>query len=303
MFNLNHLLSKFPEGIIEAYFYINNEFRYSGFVKRVKKELRQSGNKEYINYADSLNVLKFGDRYNTNWGRKYKHFSIKIQYDYDCPFYLYQRKYKMYLPNDWSKSKCKRYIRSILEEQDCESPHCYLENNLLSRISKGTVLDIGTAEGNFGLDVLDSSSKLYLFECDNDFCGTLRHTFEHSMKDGKVVLVSKYVTDKSKDGCISIDDYFCDDMPRDVSLIKMDIEGAEQKALKGMKKLLELNPQAILLICIYHTQSAETEIREILHDYDIHVRKGYFLLPEFGEQKYPYIRHAVLEARKKEDNH
>ena len=59
----------------------------------------------------------------------------------------------------------------------------------------------------------------------------------------------------------------------------MDIEGAEQSALRGMKKVLERNPNAILLVCVYHSQDAEEEIKSILDGYEFNVRKGYRLVP------------------------
>jgi FkbM family methyltransferase len=44
----------------------------------------------------------------------------------------------------------------------------------------------------------------------------------------------------------TIDGFFASEMPRDVKLIKMDIEGAEFAAFKGMRRLLDANPDAVV---------------------------------------------------------
>jgi hypothetical protein len=51
--------------------------------------------------------------------------------------------------------------------------------------------------------------------------------------------------------CIPIDQLFAN---RPVTLIKMDIEGAEYDALRGGCAIIERD-QPILAICVYHTQS------------------------------------------------
>jgi hypothetical protein len=44
---------------------------------------------------------------------------------------------------------------------------------------------------------------------------------------------------------IALDDYFAGEHPR-VDFIKMDIQGAEAAALRGMKRVLDCNPEAVL---------------------------------------------------------
>ena len=97
-----------------------------------------------------------------------------------------------------------------------------------------------------------------------------------------------------------MDEFFGDNIPTDIKLIKMDIEGYEPNALNGMKKTLEKNPDAVLLICVYHKQYAEDEIRNVLSQcgkYSIKVRDGYMFFSEDPELAFPYIRHGIIECR------
>jgi hypothetical protein len=51
--------------------------------------------------------------------------------------------------------------------------------------------------------------------------------------------------------CIPLDELFAD---KPVTLIKMDIEGAEYDALRGGSRIIQRD-SPVLAICVYHTQS------------------------------------------------
>lgn len=61
----------------------------------------------------------------------------------------------------------------------------------------------------------------------------------------------------------SLDDLYQNE---DVTFIKMDIEGSEQAALRGAKKLIK-RCRPMCVICVYHTFSAFWEIPQLLKEY------------------------------------
>ena len=164
----------------------------------------------------------------------------------------------------------------------------------------GVVLDLGCAEGTFALSVIDKARKVICFEPDASWCNTLRYTFKSHSKE--VEVVNRFVSSVTnlEDNQISIDDYFGENIPDDISVVKMDIEGAEQEALHGMRKTLEKNPQAVLLICAYHTKEASKEIREILNDmkYLYDVRDGKVVYCIESNDKEDILRDGLIEAYK-----
>ena len=224
---------------------------------------------------------------------------------YDDPYWyaeyrllVGEGKKKLYFREDWDKEKCRMWYKSIVMEQDQDSPHCYFNEGFFERNNLfGTVLDIGCAEGNFSLSVIDKVDKVFYFEPDIGWKNAIGKTFKDY--DEKLIWVKKAVGERSEGEIVSIDDFFADRIPTDISLIKMDIDGYEPNALKGMKKTLELNPDATLLICAYHHLQDEKEITHILSEmgYGYKIRKGYMLFPEPTGFQYPYLRRGVIEAK------
>lgn len=78
-----------------------------------------------------------------------------------------------------------------------------------------------------------------------------------------------------KNGDVKIKVYKLDDVVESATFIKMDIEGSEQKALKGAKRLIERDSPK-LAICIYHSLEDIWKIpqliKEINPDYKIYIR-------------------------------
>lgn len=77
---------------------------------------------------------------------------------------------------------------------------------------------------------------------------------------------------------VSIDG--CDECS-EATFIKMDLEGAEQKALKGAEETIKRNKPK-LAICIYHSDEDMIEIIDYLHN----------LVPEYKL----YVRHHSTAA-------
>ena len=277
---------------------------YDKRIKPIFDEIIEKGNDGQRAFAKEMNKGSICCAFAGEWTKKYKR-SARIITDkshgLNYTFYntrSHGRK-KMYLKKQWDKPFCRDYIRCLLMEQDIHSPHFYFTDTVMETLKNGgTMLDMGVAEGNFTLEFIDDADRVYMFEPDSDWHGPLKKTFEEYWD--KIVLCSKFVSDKSSDSSVSVDEFFGDNIPTDIKLIKMDIEGYEPNALNGMKKTLEKNPDAVLLICVYHKQYAEDEIRNVLSQcgkYSIKVRDGYMFFSEDPELAFPYIRHGIIECR------
>lgn len=289
------ILSIFPEKIYDLAIGFLSQLKYGNYLERIKKELCNSDKEEYKKLGNSIVVKNFFYPYSDNIGSKYEDYPVEIVKTEGYNAVKYGG-VDIYLPKKWTKTKCKSYFKSLLIEQDERSSHLYLTERIKDIDNYGTIIDLGAAEGIFTADVINKSEKCYLFECDDNYIDCLEKTFSPFGK--KVSIVKKYVSDRDNDNEITLDSFFGENIPEDIGLIKMDIEGAEQAALRGMQKVLEKNPNAILLICVYHSQDAEKEIRNILDGYDFRIREGYRLVLSMGEQRFPYFRHGVMEATK-----
>jgi predicted RNA methylase len=167
--------------------------------------------------------------------------------------------------------------RSLIIEQDIESPHRYVKS--YKELEGKTLLDIGAAEGIFALDTIDYVKKVYLFECEREWIEPLQLTF-NPWKD-KVEIVEKYVSENNSEKCVTLDT-FMKEKEKDNIHIKMDIEGAEQSALKGAKKLLSNNKPISFSVCTYHKAEDAKVISSFFESlgYTYEFTKGYFFIGE-----------------------
>ncbi|HEY5329927.1 MAG TPA: FkbM family methyltransferase [Acidobacteriaceae bacterium] len=90
--------------------------------------------------------------------------------------------------------------------------------------------------------------------------------------------------------CVPIDELFAD---RPVTLIKMDIEGAEYDALLGARKVIERD-RPVLAICVYHTQSDVWRIPLLVQSMEL----GYKLfLRAYDGDGFQSVLYAVPDGR------
>lgn len=181
--------------------------------------------------------------------------------------------YRMYLSREYdTPKKAEQYLRYIHMEQDYRSPHCYLTNDF--RVEKGEIgIDIGAAEGAFALDVIDSVTHIYLIEVDAGWCEALSWTFQKWQQ--KVTIIQGNVSDSEESGEIVLDKLFGDIQ---IGFVKMDIEGAEKKALFGAQRMIkESSPK--LVVCTYHQKSDYQDISEWISQkgYTVKCSSGYVI--------------------------
>jgi hypothetical protein len=191
-------------------------------------------------------------------------------------------------------SKAVKYIKSVLRDiETVNNPHQYLQPEKDGfDVPEGAVLcDVGAAEGYFGVKYLDRCKKVYFFETERRWIDLLKKTCADFMH--KVEIVQGAVGDT--EGDILLDDFFKNrEKP---TFIKMDIEGAEGAALRGMKGLIEDNYPLCLLICTYHRQEDWDHFYAMLHDrFTISHSDSYYW--HMLDPMPPFFRRGVMRAKK-----
>lgn len=205
---------------------------------------------------------------------------------------------RLYYPADTTKTAIQRgYCDEQLISQHPESPHRYLTSDF-NVGADDVVVDCGAADGNFSLDVVDKVKKVYLFEPTERWQKPLAATFAPWKE--KVVIVRKFLSDETNDVSVSLDDYFVgkDELP---TMIKMDIEGFEGRALASAKRLLNA-PNGIrkVVVCTYHRQDDEKNLGAFLREcgFKTTPSKGFMLFVYDDDVKPPYLRRGIIRATK-----
>lgn len=212
--------------------------------------------------------------FNYPFANNYLEYPVNVDWDDDKKlFYVMYYGKRMYMSKKYKNTEeVEKYIRALMIEQDVDSPHKYITENF--QIKTGSVLlDAGVAEGNFALEHIDEVSKVYLVEIDSDWIEALNYTFEPYKE--KVTIIQGFLTDIVGDDTITIDEIAKGER---IDFIKMDIEGAEPKALIGAKETLgKYKPR--LDICSYHNEMDEDTILDILAEFDYQAEhsKGYMV--------------------------
>lgn len=230
--------------------------------------------------------------------KNYKKEDVEVNRKNNLNYVIHNGK-EMYFSKKYNnKYRCKRYYNNLNLEQNIDSPHRYLTDDF--RIEDNSViLDLGGAEGIFSLENIEKAERIYIFEADKDWIEALNQTFKDYKK---VHIIDKFVSNESKDNKIKLDDFLRENNLFDKKIfIKMDIEGNEEKALEGLKEGLERIEDLKLVMCTYHTQDAEKNIKECLKEkFEMESSKGYMIYYYDYNLKEPYLRKGILRAKKVE---
>lgn len=228
----------------------------------VSNPLKTRNNKLYAFHAPFINL------YNIE--------NIEVFYDRTYKmYYVIHNGVKMYMKKSFTKKQAKEYYLSLLAEQDKNSPHRYLDDELMNKHYR-TIVDVGAAEGIFAIEMLDFADHIILFEYDSEWIEALRKTFfEYT---NLVEIRKAFVTDEIGTNKTTLDIQMDDS--RDIDLLKMDVEGAESNVISGAREIFINNPQLICLACVYHNNDDEKKLRELLPDYSFEPRKGKMIFPE-----------------------
>lgn len=201
---------------------------------------------------------------------------------------------KLFFRRSYNATTVRYCYCGLLTEQDADSPHCYTDRQFKIE-DNDTLFDIGSAEGIIALSTIEKVGHAVLFEKDREWKEALEATFAPWKE--KVTIVPKYVSDYDSEDTISIDSYLTS-YPHHPDFLKIDVEGAEEAVLDGMKELLKIAPLKIAL-CTYH--KAE--------DYEFFTNRlsqqGFRLAPTQGvmlflndiqNMKPPYFRKGLIKA-------
>lgn len=249
--------------------------------------------REVVDYVKKTGLKVF----NYPFANNYLEYPVDVKWDDEKKlFYAIYYGKRMYMAKKYTKEEeVVDYIRTLMREQDVDSPHRYITDHF--QIDKGSVLvDAGVAEGNFALEHIDEVSKVYLIEADSDWIEALNYTFE-AYKE-KVVIIQGFLTDTVGEGTVTIDSIA---QGEKIDFIKMDIEGAEPNALMGAQETLrKYKPK--LDVCSYHNETDEQRILDILtrFGYQTEHSKGYmvFLVKEtFQTTETKSLVHGLVRAK------
>lgn len=233
-----------------------------------------------------------------NFPQKYISNDIFIETDPENGLYytLWEGK-KLYYKNGHQFNKAQVYFNSLLLEQDPLSPHRYLTDTFDVDIND-VIVDVGAAEGNFSLSVIEKVKQVYIFEVEKDWIKALEATFEPWKE--KVKIVQKYVSDQDTNMSIRLDTFF--NKNQKVNFIKADVEGAEAQVINGASDLIKAQTNLKIAICTYHRQTDAEDLDKLLKN------KGFensfsdkYMIFYYGKTnivKPPYLRKAVLRAKK-----
>jgi hypothetical protein len=282
------------------------------FYKIIPKKIRLKRLKnQIVKYLENKNLSPDEkvvlDYYKTNpmtifpydFPKAYKPEDIKVEKDAtNGLFYMLWEGKKLYFKNGKSKYSAQVYFNSLLLEQDSESPHRYLGGEF--DVQPGDViLDVGAAEGNFSLSVIEKIKHAYIFEVEEEWINALRATFE-PWKD-KVTIIKKYVSDHDDQNCLKLDTFF--DSMAEINFIKADVEGAEAEIIKGAASIIKSQKNLKIALCTYHRQTDAEVLKTLIESmgFQTSFSKNYMVY-HYGKTNVvepPYLRKAILRAIKK----
>lgn len=214
----------------------------------------------------------------------------------DLKYTIYENK-KLFFKRSWSEEKIRNYFNELLIEQDVRSPHLYLTSDF-NITQESIIADVGVAEGNFSLSVVERVKSLYLFEADAEWIEALNETFA-PWKD-KVTIVNKMVSNINDTEHVSLDVFF--EGIAKVNFLKIDVDGAEKVVIEGSEKIISTQKPLQVALCTYHQQEDEKIYKTLLIEkgFQVETSKGFMIFINGGLRflKKPFFRRGLIRATK-----
>ncbi len=207
--------------------------------------------------------------------------------------YVLQEGKRLYFKKRWGEKRIKRAYSDLLREQDVNSPHRYLSESF--SIDKDDVMaDIGAAEGNFSLSVIEKIKKVYLFEYDQEWIEALKVTFAPWSE--KVEIINKYISDSDDNTHIRFDTFYKN--KRDITFLKIDVDGAEAIVLNSCNEAIKEKGSLKIALCTYHKNNDEKDFTLLFkeHGFSVTPSKGYMIHFYDKKMKAPYLRRGLIRA-------
>jgi hypothetical protein len=223
---------------------------------------------------------------------KYSPDRIEVIYDDEMGMrYVMLDGKRLYFKKRWGPKRIKRAYSDLLREQDIDSPHRYLTDSFAIG-QNDNLADIGAAEGNFSLAVIENVKKIYIFEYDREWIQALRATFAPWSE--KVEIINKYVADFDDESHIRLDTFYKDH--NDLTFIKIDVDGAEKEVLYSAGNVFSSPYQLKVALCTYHKNNDEKDFTLLFRNlgYNVSPSKGYMIHYYDKKMKAPYLRRGLI---------
>jgi hypothetical protein len=246
--------------------------------------------KEVLNYLENNSVKIFPYTFQDNYSPD----KIEVIFDKDKGMrFVIQDGKRLYFKKRWGANRIKRAYSDLLREQDPNSPHRYLSESFT--IGENDVLaDIGAAEGNFSLSVIEKIKKVYLFEYDQEWTQALKATFAPWAE--KVEIINTYVSDTEDESHIRFDTFY--KKRKDINFLKIDVDGAESIVLDSCNEVFKGGESFKLALCTYHKNNDEKDFTMLLknHGFSVTPSKGYMIHFYDKKMKAPFLRRGLIRA-------
>ena len=246
--------------------------------------------KEILNFLKNNEIRIFPYSFNDNYSPE----EIEVFTDGENGLkYVLQEGKRLYFKRRWSEARIKRAYSDLMREQDPESPHRYLSDSF-TVTCEDVLADIGAAEGNFSLAVIDKVKKVYLFEYEREWAEALRATFA-PWKD-KVEIVNKYVAGHEDESHVRFDKFYSE--KKDITFLKIDVDGAESEVLGSFDDIFKSDDKLKIALCTYHKNNDEKDFTALLlsHRFSVTPSKRYMIHFYDKQIKEPYLRRGLLRA-------
>lgn len=227
---------------------------------------------------------------------KYKKSDIQVYKDKKLGLkYIITEDKRLYFKRSSSVRGVKRNYRNLLIEQDPLSAHRYLTDDF-NLSSNDILVDVGAAEGNLALEVIEKVKKVYLFETDVRWIEALEATFEPWKE--KVEIVNKFVSDKNDESHISLDVFFKD--KEAFTFLKVDAEGAEYQVLNGANAMFNQKTGMKIALCTYHRPNDNEFFNEYLlnKQFVVHNSEGFMIFTDQRAFTPPYLRRGLVKGKR-----
>jgi len=246
--------------------------------------------KEVIQYIENNEVRILPYKFHTNYSPD----QVEVIFDPEKGMqYVLQDGKRLYFKKKWSEKKIQNSYCDLRREQDPQSPHRYLTDSFI--IGKDDVLaDIGAAEGNFSLAVIEKIKKVYIFEYDQEWIEALKATFAPWSE--KVEIINKYVSDHNDASHIRFDTFF--ENKKDINFLKIDVDGAESVVLNSCNAVFNAHESFKIALCTYHKNNDEKDFTVLLNSYGFSITpsRGYMINYYDKKMKAPYLRRGLIRA-------
>ncbi|MDO9340844.1 MAG: FkbM family methyltransferase [Bacteroidales bacterium] len=246
--------------------------------------------REVLRYLDNNPVKIFPYPFYDNYSPE----KTEVMFDPQTGMrYVLQEGKRLYFKKRWSEKRIKRAYSDLLREQDINSPHRYLTESFTVG-NDDVIADIGAAEGNFSLSVIEKIRKVYLFEYDNEWIEALKATFAPWAE--KVEIINKYISDSDDGSHIRFDTFYKN--KKDITFLKIDVDGAEAIVLNSCSEVFKTPEPFKIALCTYHKNNDEKDFTLLLrnHGFSITPSKGYMIHYYDKKMKAPWLRRGLIRA-------